>query len=111
MLQLVVELATSDVDVIGETRDLVDAGGVIGEAAAGRLGVDAVQKGSDGPQRIGALAEPVELRVASVATGASGQSGLCQQRLPPARRETGSCLLYTSPSPRDATLSRMPSSA
>ena len=25
--------------------------------------------------------------------------------------EHGSCLLYTSPSPRDATLSRMPSSA
>ena len=25
--------------------------------------------------------------------------------------ETSSCLLYTSPSPRDATLSRMPSSA
>ena len=25
--------------------------------------------------------------------------------------ECGSCLLYTSPSPRDATLSRMPSSA
>ena len=25
--------------------------------------------------------------------------------------QTGSCLLYTSPSPRDATLSRMPSSA
>ena len=25
--------------------------------------------------------------------------------------EAGSCLLYTSPSPRDATLSRMPSSA
>ena len=49
MLQLVVELATSDVDVIGETRDVVDAGGAIGEAAAGRLDVDAVQKGSDGP--------------------------------------------------------------
>ena len=27
------------------------------------------------------------------------------------RREVQSCLLYTSPSPRDATLSRMPSSA
>ena len=26
-------------------------------------------------------------------------------------RRTGTCLLYTSPSPRDATLSRMPSSA
>ena len=25
--------------------------------------------------------------------------------------ESGDCLLYTSPSPRDATLSRMPSSA
>ena len=28
-----------------------------------------------------------------------------------AKREYGICLLYTSPSPRDATLSRMPSSA
>ena len=27
------------------------------------------------------------------------------------KRNTGACLLYTSPSPRDATLSRMPSSA
>ena len=27
------------------------------------------------------------------------------------KAEIGSCLLYTSPSPRDATLSRMPSSA
>ena len=26
-------------------------------------------------------------------------------------KEDGTCLLYTSPSPRDATLSRMPSSA
>ena len=29
----------------------------------------------------------------------------------PARAESVDCLLYTSPSPRDATLSRMPSSA
>ena len=29
----------------------------------------------------------------------------------PAREERQICLLYTSPSPRDATLSRMPSSA
>ena len=32
-------------------------------------------------------------------------------RQPLAIRRTGDCLLYTSPSPRDATLSRMPSSA
>ena len=31
--------------------------------------------------------------------------------LPKIFAQTGSCLLYTSPSPRDATLSRMPSSA
>ena len=30
---------------------------------------------------------------------------------PGPRRDQGTCLLYTSPSPRDATLSRMPSSA
>ena len=29
----------------------------------------------------------------------------------PLRERIGNCLLYTSPSPRDATLSRMPSSA
>ena len=31
--------------------------------------------------------------------------------LQPCRRPSDGCLLYTSPSPRDATLSRMPSSA
>ena len=30
---------------------------------------------------------------------------------PEGRRGSAACLLYTSPSPRDATLSRMPSSA
>ena len=30
---------------------------------------------------------------------------------PLSMNDTGTCLLYTSPSPRDATLSRMPSSA
>ena len=34
-----------------------------------------------------------------------------EQRLPHATKAKRSCLLYTSPSPRDATLSRMPSSA
>ena len=31
--------------------------------------------------------------------------------LPPTLAETSDCLLYTSPSPRDGLLSRMPSSA
>ena len=34
-----------------------------------------------------------------------------QQRLIFAGKQLEDCLLYTSPSPRDATLSRMPSSA
>ena len=38
------------------------------------------------------------------AQGAIGVNGPAQQQAEP-------CLLYTSPSPRDATLSRMPSSA
>ena len=36
------------------------------------------------------------------------QLGICVQYL---LNEDTTCLLYTSPSPRDATLSRMPSSA
>ena len=35
----------------------------------------------------------------------------CQQQRQNLENETRTCLLYTSPSPRDATLSRMPSSA
>ena len=36
---------------------------------------------------------------------------LCQEGLADVELLRGNCLLYTSPSPRDATLSRMPSSA
>ena len=38
-------------------------------------------------------------------------SAVTQQTVSHLLREVKSCLLYTSPSPRDATLSRMPSSA
>ena len=38
----------------------------------------------------------------------SGSSGYI---IPSQSGQSGDCLLYTSPSPRDATLSRMPSSA
>ena len=41
--------------------------------------------------------------VAPAATFSNGETGACEI--------SGTCLLYTSPSPRDATLSRMPSSA
>ena len=36
---------------------------------------------------------------------------VCGTQEPVVFNLTGGCLLYTSPSPRDATLSRMPSSA
>ena len=42
---------------------------------------------------------------------AYARSVLRQERQAELRDRLGSCLLYTSPSPRDATLSRMPSSA
>ena len=38
-------------------------------------------------------------------------SQLCPETAKGPMRKVGCCLLYTSPSPRDATLSRMPSSA
>ena len=60
-------------------------------------------------EAIGALLAdhlPKSAKVFEVASG-SGEHGLhiCQVR------PDITCLLYTSPSPRDATLSRMPSSA
>ena len=48
------------------------------------------------------------------AGGSQSLSLLCQSLLRIRKRQLGfseCCLLYTSPSPRDATLSRMPSSA
>ena len=49
---------------------------------------------------------PMVLAVAATSAGFTGQAiSLAFDR------RYGACLLYTSPSPRDATLSRMPSSA
>ena len=42
---------------------------------------------------------------------AHGQYGTAMEQIQLSLRAPGICLLYTSPSPRDATLSRMPSSA
>ena len=42
---------------------------------------------------------------------AKGQEEVARAGEPPTAAEPSACLLYTSPSPRDATLSRMPSSA
>ena len=49
----------------------------------------------------------VSLLAALRATSAAAPRRVCCAPTPP----PGGCLLYTSPSPRDATLSRMPSSA
>ena len=48
-------------------------------------------------------------RVAKQAVTKAGQYAYRDRRQ--RKRQFRSCLLYTSPSPRDATLSRMPSSA
>ena len=42
---------------------------------------------------------------------ARGDIRIPEHQLNKIRKDNGNCLLYTSPSPRDATLSRMPSSA
>ena len=50
------------------------------------------------------LARPASLRWRCVVADAAVET-------PPAPAEAAACLLYTSPSPRDRTRSRMPSSA
>ena len=49
--------------------------------------------------------------LSGLAPQVAGQDALQQQAQNLATQGVGSCLLYTSPSPRDGLLSRMPSSA
>ena len=46
-----------------------------------------------------------------VGIGGAGMIGIARLLLKKGYKVSGSCLLYTSPSPRDRTRSRMPSSA
>ena len=65
-------------------------------------------KSWDEPRRVRAWyggKEPATSEVIEAAEAAEGGGEVLYDSL------EGSCLLYTSPSPRDATLSRMPSSA
>ena len=50
-------------------------------------------------------------RASTINYGAYALKALQPERVTGKQIEAASCLLYTSPSPRDATLSRMPSSA
>ena len=52
----------------------------------------------------------VEERIAEFTGGAEAATGTIALKAPEIA-ENGNCLLYTSPSPRDGLLSRMPSSA
>ena len=64
--------------------------------------------GSDGqPPNKGRRMVDVDVSNRAGAVGGFGGGSLAIAQ----KRHFGSCLLYTSPSPRDATLSRMPSSA
>ena len=56
-------------------------------------------------QKLLSVVGPFDFAVTEIVRGPSGKIEGCLASL------TVDCLLYTSPSPRDATLSRMPSSA
>ena len=66
----------------------------------------------DLPEAAGEL-QQVEDQVLEVSISRDGEYSINSQLLVNSKIETliRACLLYTSPSPRDATLSRMPSSA
>ena len=71
-------------------------------------------KGATVPVATGA-SNPLEIAPNPVADFVHGANGFGEIQLPKpslhAASQSAACLLYTSPSPRDATLSRMPSSA
>ena len=52
-----------------------------------------------------------EVQLPNVSIEKEGKTGRAIVTIDGSRRVAHICLLYTSPSPRDATLSRMPSSA
>ena len=64
------------------------------------------KKKADG--RIGGVGNEVELMVNCIANDTTQEKFFA---LASEKNEDGNCLLYTSPSPRDGLLSRMPSSA
>ena len=55
--------------------------------------------------------EEPKLKMMGIEAVKSSTPAPCRQMIKDALKLIMSCLLYTSPSPRDATLSRMPSSA
>ena len=64
------------------------------------------------PEQINIQLFPQEYKLTSIEINANAEDpAYAIIRQAQAKRKYNSCLLYTSPSPRDATLSRMPSSA
>ena len=87
------------------------AGQDVLQQAAGRLGAESAGIDPTTGQKTGlASFEPFLNRAQQQAGVASGLGAMSLGQLGTAGTTLG-CLLYTSPSPRDATLSRMPSSA
>ena len=89
-------------DAQRDQRDLAELEGLVRSAGAEPVARTSQRGGQTNPQTLwgsGKLQEAaLEIR-------------RCQASLVITDRELTPCLLYTSPSPRDATLSRMPSSA
>ena len=79
-----------------------------GSTGPGRAGSDAMARSISTP-RLSALRSGRRQRACAARRSTEGCSPAFQQHL--LSRFSRCCLLYTSPSPRDATLSRMPSSA
>ena len=84
-------------------------GGPIGQIGGEHLGTDDVVE-----QNVGKAVECEQILCGGIECGGQGDEGVVGRCEDGERTFTGegfSCLLYTSPSPRDGLLSRMPSSA
>ena len=96
----------------GRRRFLVGVIVVFNIAVVGVLVVLLAQAitGTDERPLVESVAEPDAETEAAGSTGAESPTDNAESAITESTTST-TCLLYTSPSPRDATLSRMPSSA
>ena len=101
-----VRLLISTGEVSGDLQGSLLIEALHREARERNLELEVVALGGSRMQRAGAT-----LLADTEAMGAIGLWEPLPLLLPTLRNQSRLCLLYTSPSPRDATLSRMPSSA
>ena len=109
----VLENAACEPEITDLANCLIAMGAKITGAGTNRIEIEGVERLAGCEHRI--LPDRIETGTFLVAAAMAGGEVLCKMTdfhsLEPVIEKLRACLLYTSPSPRDGLLSRMPSSA